>query len=73
MRHSRARPANLPLARDGRIKSGHDDVPSQLAGLRVQKLDPDFRRGDGMGKRPTNYRIPGESRNARYEKTEGKP
>ena len=45
----------------------------QLAGFRVQQLDPDFRRGDGMGKRPTNYRIPGESRNARYEKTEGKP
>jgi hypothetical protein len=24
IRHSRARPANLPLAKDGRIKSGHD-------------------------------------------------
>jgi hypothetical protein len=44
----------------------------QLAGLRVQQLDPDFRRGDGM-KRSTNYRIPGESRNARDQKPEGKP
>jgi hypothetical protein len=34
-RHSRARPANLPLAKDGRIKSGHDVAGKREAGFRL--------------------------------------
>src|SRR5215217_4554549 len=32
VRHARARPAHLPLAPDGRIKSGHDVVGESEAG-----------------------------------------
>ena len=40
VRHARARPAHLPLARDGRIKSGHDvvceAVSEAFAGMTIE-------------------------------------
>src|SRR5215216_223029 len=54
IRHARARPAHLPLARDGRVKHGHDVFvvrhararPAHLPLARDGRIDPQIKSGD---------------------------